>query len=91
MIHATIPNGKTRCNEASLARSILAGDLPKADYPIFTRQQWMDEAQGALDTGDTTELRWMIDQQDEADREEHRLAVLAYRGVHPRKRSWWEG
>ena len=72
------------------AHRILAGDLPKADYPIFTRQQCMDESQGALATGDTTELRWMIDQQEEADREEHRLAVLAYRGVHPRRRSWME-
>lgn len=74
---------------ATLAESILAGETPLADYPIYTRLQWESEAQGALDTGDDTELLAMVAEQEEADREEEQARRNAYWGRSPARRSWW--
>ena len=77
--------------DATMAERILAGEIPCADWPVFTADQWRDEAQAVLDTGDDSELRWMIDHQEEADREEERLRRAEYSGTAPSRRSWWRG
>lgn len=71
-------------------QAILSGDLPKADYPLFTRQRWIDEAQAAIDTGDDAELREMIERQDAFDSQHHAAAMRAYYDVDPRRRNWME-
>ena len=74
-----------------LAARILAGEMPGHDYwPEFTPDEWRREAQGALDTGDFTELLSMVAQQDEADREETALRHAEYSGRSPMRRSWME-
>ena len=70
----------------SLAERILAGDMPQADYPIWTAQQWRDEAQMALDCEDEDELYSMLAMQREEDAKRNRSAIDAYfgRGAHNR-------
>lgn len=71
-----------------LAARILAGEIPPADWPVFTAEEWRAEAQGARDTGDYSELLWMLDHEAECDREEERSRRAEYSGVSPMRRSW---
>lgn len=68
----------TNLRGIALANAILAGDLPLADYPLFTARDWHWAAQGAIDANDYAELLAMRDEQDEHDREETRERSLAY-------------
>ena len=62
-----------------LAARILAGEMPKADHPQFTADEWKREAQASLDTGDFTELLWMLDYEREVDEFRERCANYEHR------------
>lgn len=72
----------------TLAESILAGDIPHADWPIFTAQEWEREAQSAIDWDDDTDLLAMIAEQEQADLEEEAARRAEYSGKAPNRRSW---
>ena len=74
-----------------LAAAILNGNMPKADWPIYTPAEWLDEARNAIAENDYDTLLAMVDEQDEADREEEALRRAEYSGTAPSRRSWLGG
>ncbi|HCT35102.1 MAG TPA: hypothetical protein DF966_18300 [Sulfitobacter sp.] len=68
----------------SLAARILAGDIPSADYPLYSDQAWTNAADMALDCEDESELEWMLDNQRQHDADNRLEALDAWfgRGAH---------
>lgn len=50
-------------NARALAHSLMAGVttlLPAVEYDLFQFSEWQDAAQAAIDSGDYSELVWMV-------------------------------